>query len=657
LILSCQAAAPLPSDLDAAVSTLTTAFAGAGFNSLNGKWGIFNVTACEVAKTNCIFNNPVTPYAFPIVPPNPNEPVHPFPWVLERIPGVSPEVTFRLTRTEAIVFIGSTPPPVTYYSFTPYVAFSFDGETIVPVFGSVADPINAATINTFDVANLTNPNPGPYNTGAVFVMTNSMDTATTLQNTIAAALGILPSQVNVLPLPTVLGPTPSTAIPMHYGLANYDDTFTMLLRVATQHDTQAASDYIYSSNFRVMRVFHPVEPATTTGFPYPTLRNRYGYNSEAPLQPVLNELINQTITNAAYRFDVVRININASNYPYNFGGSCYNTKDCLFETHDSHYFATHAFMAFEDPTEQLVMVGINHVQTGMGVYSDMTLTLYNGINLGVLSITNDQYAGSATLTVPVTDDGFDHKRDWNSWGNRDQQRTQTINVPEMYVYTLARSCPPLNPYCTEVPSQFENGKTFFPPDQPAVVLERIYQESKTLAGPAASLLDQPVVLKFIDRCRPIACDATGTCGNDPSSYTLQNIAFESKSVSQSSTAWNFDASLAVDASDFTMALTTVQTNPWWEIDLGFARRIESISLHGLIAFSSVLVSNTPFQGNSFQDAQANAQAVFDIGAHWESSTSVNVGGIYRYVRVQTQLEALMLRDVQIFSYCRLPGVN
>ncbi|MBO9489740.1 discoidin domain-containing protein [Endozoicomonas sp. G2_1] len=156
------------------------------------------------------------------------------------------------------------------------------------------------------------------------------------------------------------------------------------------------------------------------------------------------------------------------------------------------------------------------------------------------------------------------------------------------------------------------------------------------------------------------------------STTPTNLALAG-TASQSSTTTHpsltFPASKAIDgntsgnAADNSLSHTHLQSQGYWEVDLGEVKSIDNVRIWNRTDCCSnrltnfhVLVSDTPFAGTSLADAQGTA-GVFDHQNAGTAGTTTNVAvnRSGRYVRVQLANTAvdgenvLVLAEVQVFG--------
>jgi len=148
---------------------------------------------------------------------------------------------------------------------------------------------------------------------------------------------------------------------------------------------------------------------------------------------------------------------------------------------------------------------------------------------------------------------------------------------------------------------------------------------------------------------------------------ISNLA-RSKTATQSSTLPGYatdGAPVAVDGNtdgafyDGSVTATGLDPNPWWQVDLGAAASVSSITIWnrtdccgGRLSDYWVFVSNTPFLATDTPATLMTRAGTF--ASHQTTSpnpsTTITVGAPGQYVRVQlTSAGYLSLAEVQVFG--------
>ncbi len=151
---------------------------------------------------------------------------------------------------------------------------------------------------------------------------------------------------------------------------------------------------------------------------------------------------------------------------------------------------------------------------------------------------------------------------------------------------------------------------------------------------------------------------------------LSNLAIGA-TATQSSTYQNAPAALAIDGNmngsmaNGSVAVTNLDSQAWWELDLGRMVEIDSIRLWNRtdccgdrLGNFHVLVSEEPFSSQTLADVQ-NQDGVSDypVSGTAAGQTDVPIDRFGRYVRVQLEgSNHLQLAEVQVFGQ-RLAGIS
>ncbi len=129
-----------------------------------------------------------------------------------------PQLTaFTLAPYEAVVYLGPTPPPCDYFSFTPFLSVRHYRARPVGdwVFASLGDPLNNALIKTEGGGS-------PFEKNTMIIFTADRDIYKRIPKA-ANATGYPASMINLYTLPSKL---------LHMGLTLSSDTFAMNIRTA-----------------------------------------------------------------------------------------------------------------------------------------------------------------------------------------------------------------------------------------------------------------------------------------------------------------------------------------------------------------------------------------------------------------------------------------
>ncbi|HNJ81968.1 MAG TPA: hypothetical protein PLK38_10445, partial [Methanoregulaceae archaeon] len=212
-------------------------------------------------------NNAGQPYKVLMVPISPSGEEPPF----ER--GLT---IFRLRPDEAVVYLGPTPPPCDYFSFTVFLWVRHK-ESLVPkgdwMVAAVNDPLNSALIKT-------QGNGTPFRKQTIVIFTADKGVYENI-SALARDAGYPESMINPYVIPSGLlnlGVYPETRLA---------DSFIILMRTANFVSKAEGSRYLSDNHYaRVWRVT-PEEPLALDPFPTPEQRVRR-WKSESELYPDLN---------------------------------------------------------------------------------------------------------------------------------------------------------------------------------------------------------------------------------------------------------------------------------------------------------------------------------------------------------------------------------
>ncbi len=144
---------------------------------------------------------------------------------------------------------------------------------------------------------------------------------------------------------------------------------------------------------------------------------------------------------------------------------------------------------------------------------------------------------------------------------------------------------------------------------------------------------------------------------------ITNVAL-GKVATQSSTGWEGNANRAIDGNTDgnyganSTTHTTIDVNPWWQVDLGAATPISSITLWNRTDCCSdrlsnffVFVADNDMTGKRFGDLVVDPSVWrFSLGTQAPATLNIPVNVSGRYVRVQLAgTNPLSLAEVQIFT--------
>ena len=416
-----------------------------GFIVKEGSFGMVDIVTlcCSGVLPSCLGNNGNFPYLMYTIPPGEGQTV-----------GKSIPWTFQLRPDEAIVLIGQTPPPVSYFSYRSYLMtrYSATEQTRVRVFASLGDTLNSLTIKTRGIRM-----GDPFDQNTIIVTTADKGIDERIRK--AARRSGLPSDI----INTDIIPSSS----VKFGFSADADEFAFLHRIALPKYgyEDEVSAYLQNPGGVVFRVT-PVTPAAVDPYPMPRLRVRGTGVTEIDLmddvedlrQAILAKYSGLTATDLVTSvwltegFDAIQRGING-----------------LGENRDATYLKTDPlFTLSEDPNDFLIVYGVNHEATGKATYSNFNV-----------------YGADLLIGVAA-----EHSRDL--WGSAQEFIPGDPNVNYLYAWKVARHCNG-EIHCTEVPMG----------DCPSVALDeqifvvfRAYLEKVTRVGPAYPEIVYDRAIKF-----------------------------------------------------------------------------------------------------------------------------------------------------------------
>lgn len=376
---------------------------------------------------------------------------------------------WRLRADEAIVFIGKTPPRMSYFGFTSYL-YDRAGtpSTNAPcplkpslsqrspeVFASLHDTINNKTIQC------SGPEWDPFSKDTIIITTADRGIA----NTVRAALVQAGYPLGIINLDVI----PSGILKL--GIEQSSDSLSFLARVAPMNeDSRAFRDYIQNpGNLWRLTPGIVTPPSRLDPYPVPKLRVKGTGRTELGLLSLVEDLRLAILARYTPGYEPVEIPTTNLMEGYN---CIQQNENCLADNRDAAYVygnPSNVFTLAED--EFVIIYGVNHVLTGKAIYSNFTVT--GGVmKVGAASVRNNQFPGSAQYYLS---------------GNGD--------VMKLYAWKIMRQgqCGD-EPYCLEITDSCATGGV--PLDQPMSVAARAYVERQTEVGAAYAELVLDRIIKF-----------------------------------------------------------------------------------------------------------------------------------------------------------------
>lgn len=443
--------------------------AQSSFHSVDeGVFAVFNAEHCADVPV-CFYNNPTSPYGRLLFRLAPGEP-DPDPQNRRGSPqGMEDLYTgYRLRPDEALIWIGRTPPPCPYFSFTAYVFSRFNPEARggppyadrAVVFASLGDSENALTLKTG-----ARPGESSFDQESVLIVTASGSVDRAVRRSLVIA-GFPDSMINTLVLPCFKadGVTPK----IFMGYENEADVFTILMRIASPEAQQSGTpirEWLDDTGARVFRV-RAADSLAFDPLPMPALRE-HG-NGTAEDAKSLEELV-RSIRNA--QGDQPTEERVASAFPPDLGDRCLdNLTQCNGDCRDTPYMAA-TFRLGPEP-EAIIVAGRNHENSRKASYVNITATRVVR-RTAYYSIVMAELQGSAEVYLP------DHPDAPNLW----QMKFARKCYDEPYCYELSEDQIPIGGAVAVLirayldPSTGTSAKTF-PSEESEIVFPRVLKINK-----------------------------------------------------------------------------------------------------------------------------------------------------------------------------------
>ncbi len=397
----------------------------------------------------CYDNNAGAPYKVAYVPQSPDQ----------QFPSYT-KFEFLLAADEALIIVGQTPPPMSYFSYQPFVLdrWSDKQQKLISPFGTLGDTVNNLTIRT------SGPPGDPFDKNAILVVTS--DRAVDARVTAAARKAGYPASIlNTLVVPQALA---------HLGFeATADQLILMqrLYRPAPGYE-QAMEDYMNQTQV-VLRVALPnAQPEQLDPYPVPKLRVRGTGQTELDLMPAVDELRKAILNEYAGR---EYKELTTEVWLTDGSDGLQREVPEYGPARDTVYLWTEQKFTL-GPKDFVMVYGANHEATGKATYSNAGVYVdkdTEGVDLllGIVGQQSAQFKGTAN--------------DWLE-GNPEADR--------LYVWKFARNCGD-DTHCTTVTS--DCARVNLDIENNVWIGWRAYLEQSTKVGPAFTeiVYDQAIVFR------------------------------------------------------------------------------------------------------------------------------------------------------------------
>ncbi len=389
---------------------------------------------------------------------------------------------YFLRQDEAILLVGSTPPPMAYFSFQTFLfmrynaaSYNYDPTTggfFAPYeapFAYLGDTVNSLTIHTTGWHR--------YNAPMVLISTGNRRTQERIREALHHA-GYPTAVVNTETLPSSL---------IRFG---YDkgDQFLFLMRAAIAVGGDAAmSEYKQKmtnpalSSLQVFRV-RPKAEFTEDPLHAPVLRTRGTGRTEMDLLPTMEKLRQAILAQHGAGFDAEELDTllpdaNPEGYPAIQRNVVYlgpGREGSAGYGRDASYLAS---SWFDLPADGFAIVyGVDHAATGKATYASVSVYLDRTLGVGVATADSADFAESRHSAEPYVP------------GER--------AADKFYVWQVRRDCTGYS-NCLEAKSLEPTCQGKVAADAPVRIAFRAYAEPTTRVGPADSelIFDRVIVFR------------------------------------------------------------------------------------------------------------------------------------------------------------------
>ncbi|MFY3743244.1 hypothetical protein ACOQFB_04995 [Anaeromyxobacter sp. Red801] len=400
------------------------------------------------------------------------------PYLVLKVPRAAgaPELVqdFKLRPDEAVVLVGTTPPPERYFAFYSWIANKVypDGERLLGLMIAPADPVNHLSIKT------EGPPGEPFGQRVALVFTPDRGTYRGILEALGEA-GYATARVNEVPFPAAM---------LSLGHGDDGDEFRIQLRNAMWEAgyEKAGAAYIADAPLRMFRATPrvPTDEDRLEPYPVPALRIRGTGQTELNLWNELG-VLRQRIIDAHPGMVATDIDVTV---PVGYEGIDHmqrrvpvggDARDalCLQAGYLPEFLSWDRRITLGDG-DFLMVFGANHAATGKTSY--MSVNVYTGDaedgKLSIGTVDDRALTGTAARFLPAGDPAADL----------------------MYAYKISRSCG-REANCLQVPPDEllrKCKRLSVGPDTVLGILFRNYLEPATKSGAAMQEVLYDRVIKF-----------------------------------------------------------------------------------------------------------------------------------------------------------------
>ena len=361
---------------------------------------------------------------------------------------------WQINPDEAVVVIMKTPPKCVYFSYTGFIFNKYyeKEQGWKWVWTSFNDTLNNMTIKTAGTPDGLAGD--PFDKDTIIIITADKGTDQRIRNALVES-GYPQSIINTYVIPSSM---------VRMGTGPEYDTVVFGQRITLCADEQAGEKYVNTIT-PALKVT-PRTPAKLDPFPAPVLRVRGTGKTEIDYKPAMDELrkaildrysnlsANELVTSVwlVESYDAVQRELYVAG-----------------ESRDTIYLRSETFTLGNDPSEFVIVYGVNHAASGKATYSNCSFYGEKGWN-GVAGIYSTEFEGTAEQYLP---------------GNP--------LAKYLYVCKFARSCDS-GKACEAVPTGPKAHGVGL--DEAAFIGVRAYMEPTTRVGPACTELLYDQAIKF-----------------------------------------------------------------------------------------------------------------------------------------------------------------
>ncbi|MRR53431.1 MAG: hypothetical protein EG822_02825 [Deltaproteobacteria bacterium] len=307
-----------------------------------------------------------------------NNAAAPYQVISETYEGVRVGRGIQLEPYDAVIFVGKTPPPVAYFSFTGFVFDRYNGYGMdrLQIFSSIGDTINQSRIKTLDKKH-------PFDKEVMIVMTADRDTNEKVTN--AAKQAGFPQEI----MNTMV--VPSSVVKL--GKDEKADYLLFVERMYLPANLDDLTTYMNTSSqwASILYVTYPEKPAKLDPYPTPEIIVRGTGKTEGDLLPALDRLESAIIAaNPGYQPDKLQSGIWLLEWLDGFQRGT----NLLGECRDTVYLKTRNFKLGDSPDDFLIVFGVNHEASGKSTYANFTL-YHAAMEMGLAGKNSREIGGSA----------------------------------------------------------------------------------------------------------------------------------------------------------------------------------------------------------------------------------------------------------------------